>query len=169
MTRRPVIIYSDGACSPNPGVGGWAAILISPDHNDAGREIYGAEAESTNNRMELTAAVMALGALKYPCEVALNTDSQYVKNGFTEGWLAKWSKNGWRNSGGKPVVNADLWGELLRLAECHKVTWKWVRGHADDELNNRCDLLAVQAREALARQIAQAHGTGPYRSYPGTD
>lgn len=153
MTESPIIIYCDGACSPNPGIGGWAAILISPSHNNARKEIFGAEAESTNNRMELTAAVMALRALKRPCLVELTTDSEYVKNAFTEGWLEKWSKNGWRNSDRKPVANADLWTELLVLTRTHTVTWLWVRGHAEDELNNHCDLLAVQAREELKQQL----------------
>jgi ribonuclease HI len=155
VSKPAVIIYCDGACAPNPGVGGWAAILRSPAHNGAQREMSGAEARSTNNRMELTAAVMALRALKWPCVVQLTTDSEYLKRAFTEGWLAKWQRNGWRTSTRKPVANADLWTELARLAAMHDVSWCWVRGHADDELNNRCDVLAVQARESLAHQLAE--------------
>lgn len=157
MKKPTVIIYSDGACSPNPGVGGWAAVLISPAHNNTRREISGAEGQTTNNRMELTAAVMSLRALKCPCMVTLTTDSEYLKNAFSEGWLAKWRRNGWRTSDRKPVANADLWVELLRLAEIHDITWQWVRGHAGDEINNRCDVLAVEARRALAEKLAIAH------------
>jgi ribonuclease HI len=155
MSKPTVIIYCDGACSPNPGLGGWAAILISPAHKGAQREISGAEAGSTNNRMELTAAVMALRALKWPCVVRLMTDSEYLKKAFTEGWLTKWQRNGWRTTNRTPVANTDLWTELARLAEIHDVSWRWVRGHACDELNNQCDVLAVQARESLAQTLSK--------------
>jgi ribonuclease HI len=155
MHKPTVIIYCDGACAPNPGVGGWAAILISPAHPGAERELSGAEAESTNNRMEMTAAVMALRALARPCVVRLTTDSAYLKKAFTEGWLAKWQRNGWRTVDRKPVANEDLWRELLELAAKHEVNWQWVRGHANDELNNRCDALAVQAREELAQELSR--------------
>ena len=156
MSKPTVIIYCDGACSPNPGVGGWAAILISPTHHGAQRELSGAEAGSTNNRMELTAAVMALRALKWPCVVQMTTDSQYLKKAFTDGWLAKWQRNGWQTVNRSPVANADLWRQLAPLAEMHDVTWRWVRGHADDEMNNRCDALAVQARESLAQTLPRS-------------
>jgi ribonuclease HI len=155
MNKPTVIIYCDGACSPNPGVGGWAAILISPAHQGARREIFGAEAGSTNNRMELTAAIKALDTLKWPCAVQLTTDSEYLKKAFTEGWLAKWQRNGWRTASRQPVANVDLWAELARLAAIHSVSWRWVRGHADDELNTRCDVLAVQARESLAQTLSK--------------
>ena len=155
MNHPRVIIFSDGACSPNPGIGGWAAILVSPKHGNATKEISGAERSTTNNRMELTAAVMALKSLKVQCHVELTTDSEYVQKAFTEGWLGNWSKNGWRLSDRKRVANADLWQQLLELTERHKVVWHWTKGHADDPLNNRCDELAVSARLALADQIAR--------------
>ena len=141
-----VIIYTDGGASPNPGLGGWAAVLRSPAHG-AEREIRGAEADTTNNRMELTAAIQALRALKRPCLVDLHTDSTYLRNAFEKGWLAKWRKNGWRNSQKQPVPNRDLWEELWALTQIHRVRWHWVKGHADDALNNRCDALVRRARE----------------------
>jgi len=147
-----VHIYTDGACSPNPGVGGWAAILISPRHGSRCREISGAEKRSTNNRMELTAAIMALRTLKKPCKVHLFTDSEYLKNAFTHGWLEKWQRNGWRTASRSPVLNQDLWQELLALAAVHDIKWNWVMGHGSDPMNQRCDALAVQARERLAAQ-----------------
>lgn len=141
-----VVIYTDGGASPNPGLGGWAAVLISPEHS-AEREIYGAEPDTTNNRMELTAAIRALSALKRPCRVELNTDSSYLRNAFERGWLEKWQRNGWRTSDKKPVVNQDLWEELLRLADTHEITWNWVKGHAEDKRNNRCDELVQRAKD----------------------
>lgn len=145
-----MVIYTDGACSPNPGVGGWAAILVSPGHGDHTREISGGEFDTTNNRMELTAAIRALQALKRPCEVDLYTDSEYLQKAFTAGWLANWQRNGWKTAGKKPVANADLWQELDALTKKHKVHWRWVRGHHEDEMNHRCDELAVAARLKLA-------------------
>lgn len=149
MSRPVVHIYSDGSCSPNPGVGGWAAVLISPAHDHHRREISGAEAESTNNRMELTAAIRALRELKKPCKVTLHTDSRYLMDAFEKGWIARWQKNGWKTADRKPVLNADLWRELIGLAAQHQIAWVWVKGHADNEENNRCDELANAAREAL--------------------
>ncbi len=146
-----VHVYCDGACSPNPGWGGWAALLVSPSHADYTRELSGAEANTTNNRMELTGAIMALQALKQPCEVVLHTDSQYVHNAFTKGWLTKWAENGWQTAAKKAVLNVDLWTELSRLNEVHDVTWVWVRGHGTNVQHNRCDELAVLARLELAR------------------
>ncbi|MBQ9564131.1 MAG: ribonuclease HI [Synergistaceae bacterium] len=146
MPDTKVIIYTDGGTSPNPGLGGWAAILQSPVHG-AERELFGAEADTTNNRMELTAAIQALRALKRPCQVDLHTDSTYLRNAFELGWLVKWRKNGWRNSQKEPVLNRDLWEELWALTQTHRVRWHWVKGHADDELNNRCDALVRRARE----------------------
>jgi len=152
MTRPEVIIYCDGACSPNPGIGGWGAILISSAHR-LRKELSGAEPDSTNNRMELTAALMGLRALVRPCEVSVFTDSQYLRNAFQEGWLQKWTRNGWRTSGRKPVLNGDLWQDLLAQTQVHKVAWHWVRGHAGDLDNSRADELAVAAREELAMKL----------------
>lgn len=135
---KKVIIYTDGACSGNPGAGGWGALLIC---GDVRKEISGGAADTTNNRMELQAAISSLNALKEPCEVELFTDSQYVKNGITE-WIIGWQKNGWKNSQKKPVKNADLWQELLAAAQPHKVQWNWVKGHAGDAGNERADTLA---------------------------
>ncbi len=146
MTQESVLIYTDGGCSPNPGLGGWAAVLISPEHENQRKEIYGAEADTTNNRMELTAAIKSLQSLKRPCVVELHTDSQYLKKAFTDGWLANWQRNGWRTAAKKPVLNADLWRELISLTDKHRVKWKWVKGHANNELNNRCDQLVGLAR-----------------------
>ena len=149
MTR--VMIYTDGGASPNPGLGGWAAVLISPSHDNYEREVYGSEAETTNNRMELTAAIQALRALKYPCIVELCTDSQYLKNAFTKGWLEKWQKNGWKTSQKKPVLNQDLWEELWLLSQKHLIEWRWTKGHASDTYNNRCDDLVQKAKDEHAQ------------------
>lgn len=139
---KEVTIYTDGACSGNPGPGGWAAILIYGSHK---KEISGGEETTTNQRMELTAAIEGLKALKEPCKVKLYSDSAYLVNAFQEDWHKTWQKNGWKNSGGKPVANRDLWEELLRLTKIHEVTFHKVKGHADDPLNNRCDELATGA------------------------
>jgi ribonuclease HI len=145
-----VHIYCDGACSPNPGLGGWAALLIALDHASRSRELSGGEFDTTNNRMELTAAIMALRALRRPCEVTLHTDSQYLRNAFEQGWLKNWQRNGWLTRAKTPVLNEDLWRDLIDLDGLHRITWTWVRGHADNELHNRVDALAVAARKALA-------------------
>lgn len=137
-TRPKVQIYSDGACSGNPGPGGWGAVLISGDHR---KEICGGEAETTNNRMELFAAIAALEALKRPSDVELWTDSAYVKNGIT-GWIHGWKKNGWRTADKKPVKNAELWQELDGLRARHAVSWHWLKGHAGHPENERADALA---------------------------
>ncbi|MBQ7558723.1 MAG: ribonuclease HI [Synergistaceae bacterium] len=142
-----VIIYTDGGASPNPGTGGWAAVLYSPVHK-AKREIYGGERDTTNNRMEITAAIKALEALKTPCDVDLYTDSSYLQNTFAKKWIYNWKKNGWKTTSGA-VLNRDLWEKLLELTKIHNVTWHHVKGHADDELNNRCDELVHRAREEL--------------------
>lgn len=136
---KEVTVYTDGACSGNPGPGGWGAILMYGGHQ---KEISGYVAETTNNRMELTAAIEALKILKEPCEVALYSDSAYLVNAFQQNWLGKWQKNGWRNSQKQPVENQDLWQELLHLADRHRVNWVKVKGHSDNEYNNRCDELA---------------------------
>ena len=133
-----VIIYTDGACKGNPGPGGWGALL----RRDAiEKELFGGEMLTTNNRMELTAVIEALSALKQPCEVALYTDSQYVRQGIMT-WIHNWKKNGWKTSDRKPVKNADLWQTLDRVSANHKIAWHWVKGHADNPGNLRADALA---------------------------
>ena len=134
-------IYTDGACSGNPGPGGWAYLLRWKGHE---KEANGGEAHTTNNRMELTAAIQALASLKQPCAVTLHTDSQYVLRGFTE-WMPGWQKKGWKDAHGKPVENRDLWEELILAAKPHHITWVWVRGHAGHAENERVDALAVAA------------------------
>ena len=148
-TKKPVTIYTDGACDPNPGIGGWAAILI---FNGKKKEITGGAMESTNNRMEMTAVIEGLRQLKEPCAVTLITDSEYVKNAFTQGWLDNWLKRGWKTSDKKPVKNQDLWQVMLELTKPHTITWKWDRGHDVDEIKNRCDELAVEARLKIKRE-----------------
>ena len=133
-----VIIYTDGGCSPNPGPGGWAAILIKDKHL---KELKGGEPMSTNNRMELMAAISALEALKKPCRVDLYTDSQYVRQGIT-GWIHGWKRNGWRTADKKPVKNVDLWQRLDAALKTHDVRWHWVKGHAGHDDNERADQLA---------------------------
>lgn len=138
---KQVQIITDGACLGNPGPGGWASLLRFNGHL---REIYGSEPHTTNNRMELTAAIRALEALKEPCSVEIVTDSEYLKNGITT-WIHGWKRNGWKTSAKKPVVNQDLWEQLDQLAAKHKVHWTWTKGHADHADNNRCDELATRA------------------------
>jgi ribonuclease HI len=140
MTER-VTIYTDGACSGNPGPGGWGALLI---YGGREKEFSGGEPMTTNNRMELTAAIMALEGLTRPCTVDLFTDSQYVRDGITK-WLRNWKARGWRTADKKPVKNEDLWRRLDEARTRHQVVWHWVRGHADDPLNHRVDALAVAA------------------------
>lgn len=137
MTPK-VLIYTDGACRGNPGPGGWGAILISGGHE---RELCGGELSTTNNRMELMAAIEALRALKRPCKVELHTDSQYLRTGITE-WLAGWKAKGWRTAAKTPVKNEDLWKALDEARLRHEVDWRWVKGHAGHELNERADALA---------------------------
>ncbi|MBN1292463.1 MAG: ribonuclease HI [Candidatus Latescibacteria bacterium] len=152
MEKSRVTIYTDGGCSPNPGPGGWGVVLISPDHNGHIKELSGAETQSTNNRMELTAAIMALRSLKRPCEVNLHTDSQYLKKAFTENWLNNWLRNGWKNANRKPVANKDLWLELIELNKVHNINWRWVKGHSTDIHNKRCDQLVSEAREKFIKK-----------------
>ena len=135
-----VTIYTDGACSGNPGPGGWASILMA---GGAKKELSGGEKDTTNNRMELMAVIEGLRALKRPCKVDIYSDSAYVVNAFEQNWIGKWMKNGWKNSAKAEVANSDLWKELLELTSMHKVTFHKVKGHADNEFNNRCDELAV--------------------------
>lgn len=143
--KKEVIIYTDGACSGNPGPGGWAALLIFGAYE---RELSGAEPMTTNNRMELTAAVEALAALKEPCLVVLHTDSAYLQRAFADDWIGRWQRNGWKTASKKPVENQDLWKRLVVLTNRHDVSWVKVKGHADDERNNRVDVLAVRAMNA---------------------
>ena len=137
---KKVEIFTDGACSGNPGPGGWGAILR---YGDKEKELSGGEKDTTNNRMELTACIAALSALKEACEVVLTTDSQYVINGITKGWAESWRKNNWIKSDKKPALNSDLWEQLLNLIEKHHVTFNWIKGHAGHPENERCDTLAV--------------------------
>lgn len=141
----PVEIWTDGGCKPNPGPGGWAALLRLSGHE---RELTGAEPATTNNRMELTAAAEALEALKRPCRVRLHTDSEYLRNGITR-WHAGWVRRNWRNAQGDPVANYDLWQRILAAAKPHEIEWLWVRGHAGDTMNERVDALATKARDSL--------------------
>ena len=138
MTAPPVTIYTDGACKGNPGPGGWGALL---QYRDRERELFGGEADTTNNRMELTAVIRALESLKRGCAVEIHTDSQYVKNGI-ETWIHGWKRNGWKTANRKPVKNYDLWRELDALTARHRIRWHWVKGHNDHPLNDRADALA---------------------------
>ncbi len=146
MTRPRVEIFTDGACSGNPGPGGWGALLRMGKHEKA---LSGAAPETTNNRMELMAAIAALEALKKPCSVALYTDSTYVRDGIT-GWLARWKRNGWKTAAKKPVKNADLWQRLDAATARHEIDWHWVKGHAGHPENERADSLA---REAIKQNL----------------
>jgi ribonuclease HI len=148
MTERPFVeIFTDGACKGNPGPGGWGAILRTGSRE---REMSGADAATTNNRMELMAAIMSLRALTKPCRVELSTDSKYVMDGITK-WVFGWQRNGWRTADKKPVKNAELWQALLEAARPHDVAWKWVKGHAGHPENERADALANAAITAARR------------------
>ena len=135
-------IYTDGACTGNPGPGGWGAVIF--DQDDKQKNISGSEKNTTNNRMELLAAIMSLKKIKSNSDVIIFTDSTYVKNGITE-WMKNWKKNGWKNSNKKPVKNKDLWVKLDKLCEANSVSWKWVKGHSTNEFNNLADELATKA------------------------
>ena len=137
---KTVTLYTDGACSGNPGPGGWGAIL---EFMGTEKELSGGEKSTTNNRMELTAVIAGLSALKEPCIVELYSDSKYVIDGLSKGWAASWQKNGWRKSDKKPALNPDLWEKLLDLTHIHQLRYHWVKGHAENPKNNRCDALAV--------------------------
>ena len=144
-------LHTDGGCSPNPGPGGWGFVLDTPGGDRLER--CGGEPESTNNRMELLAAIRALQALKRPCSVELHTDSSYLRNAFAQGWLENWQRNGWRTKGGKgKVLNQDLWQELIHLTTTHQVQWHWVKAHAGHPENERADELAVEARKELVEK-----------------
>jgi ribonuclease HI len=146
-TTAKVVIYTDGACKGNPGPGGWGALL---QYNGHERELSGGEAQTTNNRMELTAVIRALASLRRRCPVAIYTDSQYVRNGI-QTWIHTWKRNGWKTADKKPVKNADLWQELDRLAAKHEVVWHWVKAHADTPGNHRADELANLGVASIAR------------------
>ena len=140
-----VEIFTDGACRGNPGPGGWGAVLRYGEHE---KELYGGEAQTTNNRMELTAAIRALETLKRPCSVQVTTDSSYVRNGITE-WLPNWKKRGWKTAAKKPVKNADLWQRLDQAVRAHQITWYWVKGHSGHPENERADRLANRGIDEL--------------------
>jgi ribonuclease HI len=144
---KKVQVITDGACIGNPGPGGWACILR---YGDKKKELFGSEPHTTNNRMELTAAVKALTALREACEVEIVTDSQYMKNGITS-WIANWKRNGWKTKEKKPVLNQDLWEELDRQNARHNTTWSWTKGHASHADNNRCDELATMAARSQTK------------------
>lgn len=144
---KKVILYTDGACSGNPGPGGYGAILI---YNGIEKEVSGGQKDTTNNKMEMMAVIKGLEMLKEPCEVDVYSDSAYVVNSIEKGWIYSWKKNGWKKADKKEVKNIDLWEKLLKLLEIHKVSFKKVKGHSTDELNNRCDRLAVSEREKFA-------------------
>jgi ribonuclease HI len=150
-SAQRVVVHTDGACSGNPGPGGWGAILQWGDHT---RELKGGEAHTTNNRMELTAAIMALETLKRPCVVDLHTDSEYLRQGIT-GWIKNWKRNGWKTADRKPVKNVDLWQRLDAALSQHQIRWHWVRGHSGHDLNERADELA---RSAIAELKAGSRG-----------
>ena len=143
---KTVTLYTDGACSGNPGPGGWGAIL---EYMGTEKELSGGEESTTNNRMELTAVISGLQALKEPCIVELYSDSKYVIDGLSKGWAVSWQKNGWRKADKKPALNPDLWEQLLNLVSKHEVHYHWVKGHAENPKNNRCDQLAVAQWKAI--------------------
>lgn len=143
---KKVEIYTDGACSGNPGKGGWGAVLV---YGGKEKELSGAEKDTTNNRMELTAVIEALGALNQPCNVVLTTDSKYVCDAINKGWVYSWKKNGWKKSDKKSALNVDLWEKLLPLLEKHNVEFVWVKGHNGHPYNERCDTLAVSEYKNL--------------------
>ena len=144
---KTVEIYTDGACSGNPGPGGWGAILR---YNGIEKELSGGEAQTTNNRMELTGVIAALSALKEPCAVELYSDSKYVIDALEKGWAVSWREKGWKKADKKPALNPDLWEKLLELTEKHEMRYNWVKGHADNEFNNRCDKMAVAERDRFS-------------------
>ena len=147
---KTVYLYTDGACAGNPGTGGWGAILIHEEHR---KELSGGEYNTTNNRMEIQAVIEGLKALKMPCIVELYSDSKYVIDALRLGWAIKWRANGWMRSGNQPARNIDLWKELLALTEVHTVNCHWVKGHADNVFNNRCDEMAVRYRKQLDGEL----------------
>jgi ribonuclease HI len=153
---KPVIIHTDGGCEGNPGPGGWAAVLRCGEQM---REVSGGEPATTNNRMELQAAISALAALKEPCAVTLHTDSSYLRNGITQ-WLRGWKRNGWRTSTREPVKNEDLWKALDAAAAPHRIEWRWLKGHAGHADNERCDQLAAAEMAKLRKAYTRAQLAG---------
>lgn len=149
MEKKQVALYTDGACSGNPGPGGWGAILR---FGTLEKELSGGEAATTNNRMELTAVIMGLQSLKYPCKVEVYTDSKYVVDAITKGWAQKWKARAWKRSGNEPALNPDLWERLLALTDTHDCRFIWVKGHAGHPENERCDALAVAQRDKYAKK-----------------
>lgn len=145
---KKIDIYTDGACSGNPGVGGWGCVLI---YNGVKRELSGYNSDTTNNIMELTAAVEGLKSLKEGCEVNLYSDSAYLINAFEKDWVSNWQKNGWKSSTKEPVKNKELWESLITLSQIHKINWIKVKGHSDNELNNRCDQMARDAIKSYSK------------------
>ena len=143
---KHVDIYTDGACRGNPGPGGWGAILV---YNGREKELSGGERETTNNRMELSAVIAALSALKEPCDITLTSDSKYVVDAVTKGWVESWRRNGWRKADKSPALNVDLWEQLLPLLQMHHVNFVWVRGHNGHPYNERCDVLATTYADGL--------------------
>ena len=152
--KKRVVLYTDGACSGNPGLGGYGGILM---YKDVKREYSGAEENTTNNRMEVLAVIEGLKRLKYPCEVDVYSDSAYTVNAFNEGWIYAWRQKSWKKADGKPVLNVDLWEELLKLLTVHQVVFHKVAGHADNEYNNRCDELARVAIVELRKTLPPMH------------
>ena len=148
---KEITIYTDGACSGNPGPGGWGAIL---EYRGVEKELSGGAPETTNNRMELTGVITALSALKEPCAVTLFTDSKYVVDGIEQGWAEKWKANGWMRNRKEKALNSDLWDELLRLCDVHSVSFVWVKGHSTNAKNNRCDELAVAESRKFQSALA---------------
>lgn len=146
---KNIELFTDGACSGNPGPGGWGVVLRFGEHE---KELSGGERNTTNNRMELTAVIKGLSALKEPCKVRLVTDSKYVADGIGKGWAETWKKNGWRKADKKPALNADLWEKLLTLLDIHEVAIEWVKGHAGHPENERCDRLAVEYYNSLKNE-----------------
>lgn len=146
---KQIIIHTDGGCEGNPGPGGWGAVLEYGPHK---KELSGGDPATTNNRMELQAAISALRAVKEPCEIEFFTDSEYLRNGITS-WIRGWKRNGWRTQDKKPVKNEDLWRELDALAASHQIEWRWLKGHAGHPLNERCDVLAREAITKLRLQL----------------
>ena len=145
-----VKIYTDGSCLQNPGPGGWGAVLI---YNDKIKELSGGEADTTNNRMELTSVIKALSCLKFPCRAEITTDSKYVCDAFNKKWVYSWERNNWKKSDGKMALNIDLWTELLELSRIHECSFEWIKGHAGHLYNERCDTLARREAEKIKSQI----------------
>jgi len=153
MVYKKVVIYTDGACSGNPGYGGWAAIL---KYEDIEKEISGYEENTTNNRMEMTAVIEGLSALKQKCDVTVITDSKYIVDSIEKGWVYNWKKRNWRKSNNEAALNVDLWEKILDLLEKHNVIFRWVKGHSGDPTNERCDFLAVMMSKDMSKDMSKS-------------